>query len=109
MTTIDVGRWTMGRRSLGTYAAILLLAITSLPALSDTPQLTPGWRSDFLGPLRGALTVSLGAQAWDDHFNFRNLIARTTLDIAPGIRAHAIARRREGNWQRMPLHPDIDE
>lgn len=55
------------------------------------------------------MTLSLGAQAWKDHFNFRNLIGRASVDLAPGIRAHVTGRRREGNWQRMPFHPDIDE
>jgi hypothetical protein len=70
---------------------------------------TPGWSSGYLGPLRGDLTLSLGAQFWKDYFKFRNLIGRATIDLAPGIRAHVIARRREGGWQRMPFHPDIDE
>jgi hypothetical protein len=85
-----------------------LLAGNSPYALSQQPA-PAGWYADYLGPLRGDLTLSLGAQFWKDYFHVRNLIGRATLDLAPGIRAHAIGRRREGNWQRMPFHPDIDE
>jgi len=88
-----------------------LVALDSASSRAQTPEMTlhSGWHTDFIGAGRGQATLSLGAQFWKDYFRFRNLIARATVELAPGLRAHLIARRREGNWQRRPLHPDIDE
>jgi hypothetical protein len=98
----------------GLTAALVSLSL-SFPgyAAAQAPQPekppTTGWHTDYIGPLRGDVTLSLGAQFWKDYFKFRNLIGRATLDLAPGIRAHAVGRRREGSWNRMPFRPDIDE
>jgi hypothetical protein len=67
------------------------------------------WTKPFLGPFKGNASIGIGAQFWKDYFRFRNLVGRVTLDLAPGVRAHFIGRRREGNWQHTPFRPDIDE
>lgn len=99
------------RRYLSLGALAVCLALAGRPADAQPPGTTlrSGWHTDFIGAGRGDLTFSLGAQFWKDYFRFRNLIARTTVELAPGLRAHLIARRREGSWKRKPLHPDIDE
>jgi hypothetical protein len=89
--------------------AAWLLASGAARAQDANPAPAAGWQTYSIGAGRGDATLSLGAQFWKDRFRFRNLIARTTLDLAPGIRAHLTARRREGSWQRMPFHPDVDE
>lgn len=68
-----------------------------------------GWSTRTLGDMRGYASLSIGAQAWDDHAHIRNLIFRSAVDVAPGWRLHAIGRRREGSWSRYPFRPDIDE
>jgi hypothetical protein len=68
-----------------------------------------GWRSDYLGFGRGHFSISLGAQFWNNYFQVRNLIGRASLDLAPGVRANLVGRRREGRWAERPFVPDIDE
>jgi len=104
------------RRPLAALCALMALgagALAGAPAAGQhAPGIgwdRPGWRVDYLGPLRGHATLSLGAQLWHDYFQVRNLVGRLTLDLAPGVRGHVIVRRREGSWRRMPLHPDLDE
>ncbi len=73
------------------------------------PNQNRGWQTYSIGAGRGNLSVSIGAVAWANKFHIRNLIFGGTVDLWPGARYHLLARRREGNWSRMPFHPDIDE
>ncbi len=73
--------------------------------LEETPPL--GWHPDFIGAWRGDFDLSLGVKIWTDTFNFRNLTLGGAVDIAPGIRARAQFRRREG--EKHFFQGDTDE
>lgn len=98
---------------IATTTLLLLLCLAPIGARAqqtlDAHPPREGWSTGFIGAWRGDASVSIGAQFWNDYLHVRNLIARASLDIAPGLRAHAIARRREGSWSRHPLRPELDE
>jgi hypothetical protein len=96
--------WLLGLFGWVVFLAGPVFADTEFPREENT-----GWSTHSIGAGRGHASISLGAQFWDNYFKIRNLIARITLEVAPGIRAHFIGRRREGSWRRMPFHPDVDE
>ncbi|GMV35851.1 MAG: hypothetical protein AMXMBFR61_03590 [Fimbriimonadales bacterium] len=68
-----------------------------------------GWHFRGLPGIRGDAELRIGAKFWKDEARVRNLQLRVSADIAPWLRAHTIVRRREGDWERMPLTPDVDE
>jgi hypothetical protein len=90
---------------------ILALSICNLAQgqLGERASEAYGWQTRTIGFGRGHAAISLGAQFGKDRFRFRNLIARSAIELGPGFRGHLGARRREGSWQKMPFHPDIDE
>ncbi|HXG23870.1 MAG TPA: hypothetical protein VNJ09_04890, partial [Chthonomonadales bacterium] len=97
-------------RILGLLYVVMVVFAGPTFADSDFPvEEKTGWSTHYIGAGRGHASISLGAQFWDNYFKIRNLIGRLTLEVAPGIRAHFIGRRREGSWRRMPFHPDVDE
>lgn len=81
-------------RSCSNRWLLLLLAVTPQPSSAllpnpldgSRPSPAMGWQTDYIGPGRGHATLSLGVQFWKDYFHIRNLIARSTLEIAPGLR-----------------------
>ncbi len=84
-------------------AVLLAASILPMAARAD------GWELRGFGGFRGDLELRIGAKFWRDQGELRNLQLRGSAQITPWLRANAIARRREGSWRDMPLHPDIDE
>jgi hypothetical protein len=81
----------------------------TVPAQETQNADQKGWRTNSIGAGRGNGSLGLGLQIWHDRLRVRNLVARNHLDLAPGIRAHLLLRRRENEWRRRPLVPDVDE
>ncbi len=73
--------------------------------LTEAPL--PGWHPDFIGAWRGDFDLTVGVKLWTDTFNLRNLTFDGAIDIAPGIRARAQFRRREG--ESHVFQGDTDE
>jgi hypothetical protein len=123
------------RRLFGAFAWLLIVGATGLlccipPARAqDTPQdTTPlpptttqerlvnptglsepapyGWHPDFIGPFRGDFDLSFGVKFWVDRFYLRNLLFSGTVDLAPGLRIRASARRHEGEVKAFQVDPD---
>ncbi len=65
-----------------------------------------GWHTDYIGPLRGVFDASFGIKFWPDRFNFRSLMFGGAVDLAPGLRARANFRRREGEIKAFQVDPD---
>lgn len=82
---------------------------SSLASPSEHQPEDTGWQFRGLPGIRGDAELRIGAKFWQDEARVRNLQLRVSADIAPWLRAHTITRRREGDWQRMPLTPDVDE
>ncbi len=79
---------------------------TPAPAGGEVPQ---GWTFPTIGSLNGTWELSVGAHLWADHFDLRNLQLRADIDLAPGLRWHALARSNRllnglGEWE-----PRLDE
>ncbi len=65
-----------------------------------------GWHPDFLGPLRGYFDASFGVKLWPNRSELRNLIFGGTVDLAQGLRAHAILMRRDGEEKFFEIDTD---
>ena len=91
---------------VGIACAVLLSAFVQG---GDGSEVQRGWLNRSLGAGRGRLSISLGARVWDDRLEVRNLLARGSLDLGRGLRAHVTARRPDGEWSRRPLSMDFDE
>lgn len=73
-------------------------------ALSEKTPL--GWQTGFIGAFRGTFDLSIGVKFSPERIEFRNVIFGGTLDLAPGIRARANFRRREGEAKAFQIDAD---
>jgi hypothetical protein len=85
--------------------ALFVLSLTTAVARGQQG----GWQFRGFDGFRGEAELRLGAKFWRDDARLRNLQLLVTGDLAPWLRGQVLARRREGDWERMPLHPDVDE
>ena len=65
-----------------------------------------GWHTDYIGQFRGVFDASFGVKFWPDRFNLRSLMFGGAMDLAPGLRARATIRRREGEVKAFQIDPD---
>ncbi len=65
-----------------------------------------GWRTDSIGAGRGVFDASIGIKLWTNRFDIRSLLFGGTYEVAPGIRARANFRRREGTERAFEVYPD---
>lgn len=88
----------------------LLLAAGLCGAAPPEGEETPrGWVFPTIGVGRGDWSASVGLFGWYDRLDVRNLQVRADVDLAPGVRAHAVVRSdRELNTLRG-LSPRFDE
>ncbi len=102
----------MKKPSWGIILGIIAIVVFALawgtpsPAGGDEPH---GWSFPTIGTFSGTWELSVGAHLWSDHFDVRNLQVRADVDLAPGLRWHALARSNRllnglGEWE-----PRLDE
>src|SRR5438552_16226895 len=82
LMTTDLSANLRRARTAVLCVASLLLCAAARADEAGAPRY--GWTNDFIGAGRGNATISLGARFWEHDFRFRNLIARGTLELAPG-------------------------
>ena len=92
-----------------TASVIIFFSLYAAPAHSIETDNSEGWFFPTIGTFNGTWELGVGAHFWDDHFNLRNLQFRADLDLAPGLRWHALARTNSelnglGEWD-----PRLDE
>lgn len=68
-----------------------------------------GWVFPYIGAGRGDWSASVGLFAWTDTFDVRNLQVRADVDLAPGLRAHAVVRSDREMSTLKGLAPRFDE
>ena len=74
-----------------TASVIIFFSLYAAPAHSIETDNSEGWFFPTIGTFNGTWELGVGAHFWDDHFNLRNLQFRADLDLAPGLRWHALA------------------
>ncbi|MDD4160799.1 MAG: hypothetical protein PHO18_07625 [Synergistaceae bacterium] len=87
-----IKKLTHNLRSFMAVHIILLFFLLALPAYSMERDNSEGWFFPTIGTFNGTWELGVGAHFWDDHFDLRNLQLRADLDLAPGLRWHALAR-----------------
>ncbi len=95
------------------YLLLALLALTIALPLACQALDEKGTAADVdnvtIGAGRGYWDASVGVFVWTDKFWLRNLQLRGTVDLAPGLRAHASIRSNHAQNNIRDIAPMIDE
>lgn len=70
---------------------------------------TENWFIPDLGKNSGSYEVSVGTHIWSDHFDFRNLRARLSMNLGPGFRGHMQWRSNREFSGIDRIEPFLDE
>lgn len=104
----------MSRKPAGdlilSIAAILAFALVwGFPVPAGGDESSRGWFFPTIGSFNGTWEMSVGTHFWDDHLDFRNLQLRADIDLAPGLRWHALARSNGLQDGLEEWEPRLDE